>query len=97
MHICIGNLTIIGSDNGLLPGRHQVIIWTNAGELVIEALGTNFSEIFNQNYNIFSQGNAFENVVRKLEAILSWPQWVNDIARPSQHISRTTQVPCNIS
>ena len=22
--------TIIGSDNGLSPGRHQAIIWTNA-------------------------------------------------------------------
>ena len=26
MHICVGNLTIIGSDNGLSPGRHQAII-----------------------------------------------------------------------
>ena len=30
-HICDCNLTIIGSDNGLSPGRHQAIIWTNAG------------------------------------------------------------------
>ena len=45
-HICVGNLTIIGSDNGLSPGRHQAIIWTNAGILLIEPLGTNFSEIF---------------------------------------------------
>ena len=29
-HICVSKLTIIGSDNGLLPGR-QAIIWTNAG------------------------------------------------------------------
>ena len=43
-HICIGNLTIIGSDNGLSPGRRQAIIWTNAGILLIEPLGTNFSE-----------------------------------------------------
>ena len=34
-------LTIIGSDNG----RRQAIIWTNAGILLIEPLGTNFSEI----------------------------------------------------
>ena len=27
-HICIGNLTIIGSDNDLSPGRRQAIIWT---------------------------------------------------------------------
>ena len=26
MHICIVNLTIIGSDNGLSPGRCQAII-----------------------------------------------------------------------
>ena len=34
-HICVGNLTIIGSDNGLSPGRRQAIIWTNAGILLI--------------------------------------------------------------
>ena len=45
MHICVGNLTIIGSDNGLSPGRRQAIIWTNAGILLIGPLGTNFSEI----------------------------------------------------
>ena len=44
-HICVGKLTIIGSDNGLSPGRRQPIIWTNAGILLIEPLGTNSSEI----------------------------------------------------
>ena len=44
--ICIGNVTIIGPDNGLLPGRRQAIIWTNAGILLIGPLETNFSEIF---------------------------------------------------
>ena len=44
-HICVGNLTIIGLDNGLSPGRHQAIIWTNAGILLIGPWGTNFSEI----------------------------------------------------
>ena len=44
-HICVGKLTIIGSNNGLSPGRRQAIIWTNAGILFIEPLGTNFSEI----------------------------------------------------
>ena len=47
-HICVGNLTIIGSDNGLSPGRRQAIIWTNAGILLIRTLGTNFSEIFSE-------------------------------------------------
>ena len=45
MHICVGKLTIIGSDNGLAPERRQAIIWTNAGILLIGPLGTNFSEI----------------------------------------------------
>ena len=44
-HICVGKLTILGSDNGLSPGRRQAIIWTNAGILLIGPLGTNFSEI----------------------------------------------------
>ena len=44
-HICVGNLAIIGSDNGLSPGRRQVIIWTNDEILLIRPLGTNFSEI----------------------------------------------------
>ena len=44
-HICISKLTIVGSDNGLSPGRRQAIIWTNAGILVTGPLGTNFSEI----------------------------------------------------
>ena len=44
-HICVGDLTITGSDNGLSPGRRQAIIWTNAGKLLIGPLGINFSEI----------------------------------------------------
>ena len=44
-HICVGNLAIIGSDNGLSPGRRQAITWTNVGILLIGPLGTNFSEM----------------------------------------------------
>ena len=44
-HICVSNLTIIGSDNGLSPGRYQAIIWTNAGILSIGPWWTNFGEI----------------------------------------------------
>ena len=47
-HICVSKLTIIGPDNGLSPGRHQAIIWTNAGILLIRTLGTNFSEILSR-------------------------------------------------
>ena len=45
MHICVSKITIIGSDNGLSPGRRQAIIWTSVGILLIGPLGTNFSEI----------------------------------------------------
>ena len=41
-HICVSKLTIIASNNGLSPGWHQAIIWTNAA---IGPLGTNFSQI----------------------------------------------------
>ena len=44
-HICVSELTTIGSDNGLSPGRRQAITWNNDGLLLIEYLGTNFSEI----------------------------------------------------
>ena len=35
-HICVSDLTSIGSDNGLSPGRRQAIIRTNAGILLIK-------------------------------------------------------------
>ena len=44
-HICVDNLTSIGSDNGLSPGRRQAIIRTNAGIWFIGPSGTNFSGI----------------------------------------------------
>ena len=40
MDIYMSNVTIIGSDNGLPPARHQAITWTNAGILLIGPLGT---------------------------------------------------------
>ena len=50
MHKCVSKLTIIGSDNGLSPGRRQAIIWTNARILLIGPLGTNLSEILIEIY-----------------------------------------------
>ena len=44
-YICVSKLIIIASNNGLSHGRHQAIIQTNAGLLVIGPLGTNFNEI----------------------------------------------------
>ena len=50
MHKCVSKLTIIGSNNGLSPGRRQALIWTNAGILLIGPVGTNFSEILIEIY-----------------------------------------------
>ena len=47
-HICVSESPIIGSDNGLSPGRRQAIIWTNAGTLLIRTLGINISEILSE-------------------------------------------------
>ena len=52
-HICVSNITAIGSDSGLSPGRRKAIIRTNAGILLIEPLGTNFNEIL-MKIHIFS-------------------------------------------
>ena len=76
-YICVSKLTILASDNGLSPGWRQAIIWTSSGILLIGHLGTNFSEIFNGNYDIFIQENAFESVVCEIAAMLSRPQCVN--------------------
>ena len=47
-HICVNKLTIIGSDNGLLPGWRQAIIWTSGGKSLMQTLGTNFSKILSE-------------------------------------------------
>ena len=44
-YICVGNLIIIGSDNGLSSVKYQAIIWINVGILLIGPLVTNFSEM----------------------------------------------------
>ena len=77
MHICVSKLTIIGSDNGLLPERRQAITWTNAGILLIRHLGTSVIEISIRIQTFFIQENALESVVCERASILSWPQCVN--------------------
>ena len=67
-HICIDNITIIGSDNGLSPGRRQAIIWTNAGILLIRPLGTNFKEIL-----IGNQTFSFKKIHLKMSSAKWWP------------------------
>ena len=75
-HACVSKLNIIGSDNGLVPGRRQAIIWTNVHLLSIGPLGTNFAKL-NQNTKLFVQENAFESIVCEMAAILSRERWVN--------------------
>ena len=76
MHICVSKLTIIGSDNGLSPGRRQAIIWTNAEMLLIQTLERNFCETLSEIQYIFIQENTSENVICEMAAILSQPQCV---------------------
>ena len=47
-NICVSNINIIGSDNGLSTCRSQAIFWTNADILLTWLLGTNFSEILSK-------------------------------------------------
>ena len=49
-HTCFSKFNIIGSGNGLLPGRRQTIIWTNAEIELIGPLGTNFNKILVEIY-----------------------------------------------
>ena len=50
MHISVSKLISIVPDNGLPPGRHQTIIWTNAGILLIEPVGTTFGDFFKSRF-----------------------------------------------
>ena len=74
-HICVSNLTIIVSDNGLSPGRRQAIILPNAG-IVNWTLRNKLQWNFNRNSNVLIQENAFENVVCEMASIVSRSQCV---------------------
>ena len=84
-YICVGNLTTVGSDNGLSPGRRQAIFWTNVVILLIGTLGRNFSEISIQIHTLSLKNNAYENIVFKMAAILSRPQCVKLVVRIRCH------------
>ena len=93
-HICVGKLTIIGSDNGLSPGRRQAIIWTNAGIFLIGPLGTNFSEIL-----IRIQTFSF----RKMHLKISSAKWrpfclgLNELIQRAKGFCRNVEFWANIS
>ena len=75
-HVCVANLNIIFSCDGLSLSRRQAIIRTNAGIVIIVTLGTNCSEIlikFKYLFEIF-----FENIVFETLSISYWPQRVKN-------------------
>ena len=65
-YICICKLTIIDSDDGLLPGPHQIIIWTIAGIFLIGSQDVNFREIL-------IQIHAFS--FKKMHLNVLWVKW----------------------
>ena len=67
-HICVSKLATTGSDNGLLPGRRQAIIWTTAGILSIQNLGTNFSAILSEIHTF-----SFKKTDMKMPSVKWWP------------------------
>ena len=98
--MCVGKLTINGSDNSLSPGRRQAIIQTNAGILLIGPLGTNFSEILSE-IHIFS----FKKIHLKLSSAKLRPFGFglnvlthrNLVAQLCIHRSSTVQImPCRL-
>ena len=74
-HICVSKLTIIDSDNGLLPAPSHYL--NQCWNIVNWTIGNKLQWNINQNSNIFIQENAFENDVWKMAAIFAWPQCVN--------------------
>ena len=71
-HICVNELNIIGSDNGLSPARRQAIIWTNTGIFIVRPLGTNFSEILFEIHII-----SFKKIHLKMSSGKWWPFCLN--------------------
>ena len=67
MHICTRNLTIVGSDNGLSPGQHQAVIWTNDRILLNRTFRIDFSEILNK-----IQAFSFKNMNLNMSSVKWW-------------------------
>ena len=91
-HICVGNLTIIGSDKWLVawsaPSHYLNQCWNIVNWTMRNKLQWNFK----QSSTIFIQENEFESVVCQTTAILSRPQCVNPLSKwavglPWEHVS----------
>ena len=70
-HICVCNLTIICSDNGLSPDRRQAITWTNVGILL-----TNVGDIFFKIHIFSFRKMHFTTLSEKRRPFLCRPQCV---------------------
>ena len=68
MHICVSKLSIIGSDDGLWPGRRQAIYWTNAELLLIRTLGTNVNDILGEIKTFSLKKMYLKNIVWEIVA-----------------------------
>ena len=80
-YICVSKLSFFGSDNGLSPGRHQAIIWTIAGILLIGYLGTNFGEILIEIHTI-----SLKKMYLKMLSVKSWPFCLGlNLLKPDQN------------
>ena len=74
--IWVSKLATTGSDNGLLPGRHQASIWTNVGILLIGPPRTNVGEILTEIY-ILSLKKCIWKSRQEIGVILYRPLCVN--------------------
>ena len=68
-YVRLVNWVIIGWGKGLTPNRWQIITWTNDVLLSWDSW-QQFLWNWNQNVNIFCQGNALENIVCKMATVL---------------------------
>ena len=89
-HICVGNLTIIGSDNGILTVGRRAIIWTNDRILLIWTLGINCSDILRW-IHIFS----FKNIHFKMSSAKRGPFCLEiGLCLNEGHVCTTTHTRC---
>ena len=93
-HICVSKPTIIGSDNGLSPGRSSSHYPDQCRNIVNLTLRNKLQWNFNRYSSIFIQENPLENVVWKMAAILCRPQCVNVMGTSWEiaHVSATEPI-----
>ena len=72
-HKCVSKQSIIGSDNGMSPGRRQSIIWNNDAILSIRPIGTNFDEIVIESHTLSFKKSIWKCRL-EMASILSRPQ-----------------------